>query len=384
MTKSKKTIYFDNAATSYPKPETVAMRVEYVISVIGGNPGRGSHRMALDAGRVIFETRESLSRLLNIKDASRIAFTKNATEGINVALKGLLNAGDHVVTSAFEHNSVVRCLRRLEGEGVKVTKVKGANKGCEDLLSAEDISAAITENTKMVVMTHASNVFGTIQPVAEIAELCRERGIIFVLDAAQTIGAIEVDAEVIGADILIGTGHKSLFGPQGTGFMYVREGLEPRPLIDGGTGEIDDVLVFPDSIESGTMNTPGIGGLGAGVDFVLSEGIEKIRAHEVTLIEKLLKDLSAMKGVTIYGSKTAVERCSLVAFNIDGVNPKEAGTVFDREFQMMLRCGTHCAPEAHRLAETHSEGSIRVSPGYFNTTEDIDEFLEVVRHFIKG
>lgn len=374
----KPMIYLDNAATTFPKPEAVYKRLEEVFRTIGGNPGRSSHRMALEASRVIFNARESVGRLLNVPDASRIAFTKNATEAVNIALKGLLSPGDHVVTTSFEHNAVARPLKRLEGEGVEVTKLKGER---VDLVSAEEVKAAITDKTKLVCIVHASNVFGTIQPIKEIGEVCRARGVLLMVDAAQTVGAVPMDVEALNIDILAATGHKALFGPQGTGFLYLRKGLavEPRPLVDGGTGELADVLEMPDRYETGTMNTPGFGAFGVGVEFVLAEGVEKIRARELELTRLLVDGILEIKGVHLLGTADPAERVGLVAFCIDNVDPEEAGVRLDSDYSIMVRCGTHCAPDAHMAAGTHPYGAIRVSPGWFNVSRDIESFLSAIR-----
>lgn len=369
------TIYLDNAATTYPKPEAVHKRVEEIIKDIGGNPGRSSHRMALDAGRVIFNARESLGKLLNVPDASRIAFTKNATEAMNIALKGFLKPGDHVVTTSFEHNSVARTLKRLEKEGVKVTKVRGRR---PDLVEPGDIEKALTNKTKLVCIVHASNVFGTIEPVTDIGAFCRKKGVPLMVDGAQTAGAIPIDMTSINIDILAATGHKALFGPQGVGFIYLKEGMEPPPLVDGGTGELEAVLEIPDRLETGTINTPGIGGLGAGVEFILKEGIAKIRAYEEKLLARLLQGLSGIKGVNILGTLDPKKRVGLVSFTVEGRNPDEVGTRLDREFSIMVRTGTHCAPDAHMAAGTHPEGAVRVSPGYFNEHEEIETFIKAI------
>lgn len=380
---TKPLIYLDNAATTFPKPASVAKRVAEVITDIGGNPGRGAHRMSLNASRVVFETRESLARLLNIKDASRIAFTKNATEAINIALKGLLQAGDHVITSGFEHNSVARTLARLTRDSsLYVTKVIGSERA--DFVTAKDVEAALTKETKLVTITHASNVVGTIQPIQEIAKLCRDEDILFMVDAAQTIGAYPVDIAELDADIVVGTGHKALFGPQGTGFAYFREGVEPLPLIDGGTGEEDVYLEIPERFESGTVNTPGIGGLGAGIEFVLNEGVAKIRRREEELTGALLTGLSKTKGVTIFGPMEVKERVALVSFTIEGVSPIEVGRRLDEEFLIMARCGTHCAPDAHRTIGTHPAGTNRISPGYFTTDAEIEVLLGAVKTMAAG
>jgi cysteine desulfurase family protein len=373
-------IYLDNAATSFPKPECVLARVDEVLRHIGGNPGRGGHRMAIDAGRVIFKTRESLARLLNIKDASRIVFTKSATEATNLAIKGLLTSDDHAVVSSFEHNACIKPLAHLERHGMGLTRIKSER---PDLITPEDVLKTLTPKTKLVSIVHGSNVFGTIQPIVEIGRALRERGVLFMVDGAQTLGAVPFDLSQTPIDILVGTGHKSLFGPQGTGFVYLRDGVEPRNLLEGGTGDLEDELETPDRFETGTMNTSGIGGLGSGIDFVLSEGIEKIRAHEEKLIRLLIEGLQRLSGVTILGPLDASERTSLVAFNIEGMDPQDIGLSLEDDFDIMVRCGTHCAPSAHRVAGTYPAGAVRVSPGYFNTVEEIEIFLNAISTIVK-
>ncbi len=369
-------IYLDNAATSYPKPERVIRKVEYVLKEVGGNPGRGAHRLSLYASRIVFSAREGIARLLKVRDSSRIAFTKNATEGINTVLKGMLRRGDHVIATAFEHNSVARTLRRLEKEGIWVTKLRGSKR--VDLVEPEDVEAAITPRTRLVCIVHASNVLGTIQPVSEIGELLRKRDIPLMVDGAQTVGIIGVYPEEMNIDILVGTGHKALYGPQGTGFVYIREGLEVEPLIDGGAAEGDQLFEMPERLETGTLNTPGIGGLGEGVDFVLEEGLAKIRHHEKELVGYLLEELVRIRGATVLGPLNPEERVSLVSFTINGVSPEEMGRLLDERFSIMVRCGTHCAPDAHRTAGTYPSGAIRVSPGYFNKRSHVEEFVRAV------
>ena len=375
-------IYLDNAATSYPKPESVYSRVDHILREVGGNPGRSSHRLALEASRVVFDARESAARLINAPDSSRIAFTKNATEAVNAGLKGFpLKPGDHIVTTTFEHNSVVKAMAALEGRGMKVTRVRPDALG---FLKVKEIERAFTKKTRLLCLSHASNVFGTIQPLKEIGDLCKRKGVLLMVDAAQSAGAVPVDVRKMNIAILAATGHKALFGPQGTGFIYIREGIEVTPLIDGGTGESSDRVPMPERLEAGTLNTPGIGGLGAGVEFVLKEGVEKIRAHEVELTGRILSGLKGVPGISVIGTDRADERVALVSFNIEGVSPIDAGVRLDSEFSIMARCGTHCAPSAHREAGTFPEGAVRVSPGYFNRHSDIDDLLRAVRAIVGG
>ncbi|OGQ55322.1 MAG: cysteine desulfurase [Deltaproteobacteria bacterium RIFCSPLOWO2_02_FULL_53_8] len=378
MTKSS--IYLDNAATSFPKPQAVYARIDEILRVISGNPGRASHRMALEASRVIFRSREAAARLIGCADSSRIAFTKNTTEAINIGLKGLLKPHDHVVTTSFEHNSVVKTLNWLESTGVTVTRVRPNASG---ILNPSDIRSAINKKTRAVCITHASNVFGAIEPIAEIGAICKAADVIFMVDAAQTLGALPVDVNTMSIDVLAAAGHKSLFGPQGTGFIYIRHGIELDPIIHGGTGEIDTVLEMPERLESGTMNTPGVGGLGAGIEFILDRGVDNIRKHEVSLIAQLLEGLAPLKDVRIIGPSQAQARVSLVAFTIGGITPAKAGQQLDEKYGIMVRTGAHCAPEAHREAGTHPDGAIRVSPGFFSTPADINGFLRAITEMVR-
>ncbi|MBI5642782.1 MAG: aminotransferase class V-fold PLP-dependent enzyme [Deltaproteobacteria bacterium] len=373
-------IYLDNAATSFPKPEEVYKRIDHVLRHISGNPGRASHRMAIEASRVIYAAREAVARLINIPDSSRVVFTKNATEAINIALKGILKPGDHAVTTSFEHNSVVKTLGRLSEGGVKVTKVRPCLEG---FIALKDVEKAIIKETRIVCVSHASNVFGSLQDIREIGRLCRQKGVIFMVDGAQTVGALPTDADYMNIDILAATGHKALFGPQGTGFLYLREGIEPEALVNGGTGEMEVVLEIPERLESGTMNTPGVGGLSAGVEFLLKEGVEKIRSHEVSLVREIISGLNENRRIRIIGTLDASKRASLVAFNIEGKTPAEVGSRLDEEFSILVRTGAHCAPEAHREAGTHPDGAIRVSPGYFTAEKDIEELLRAIRTIAK-
>lgn len=374
--KDRFVIYLDNAATTYPKPEQVYRRVDYVLRRIGGNPGRGSHRMALEASRVVFEAREAVAALIGAGDSSRVVFTKNATEAINIALKGVVGPGDHVVTTSFEHNSVANTMKSLEAGGVLVTRVRPGPLG---LLSPEEIGGAITEKTRVVCIVHASNLFGAIQPVEEIGRICRDSKVWLMVDSAQTVGAVPIDVEGQKIDILVATGHKALFGPQGTGFLYLREGIEPPALVSGGTGDTADALELPERLEAGTMNTPGIGGLLAGIEFIRATGLGVIRDREAGLLKSVISGLEGMDKVSIIGTGEVASRVGLVSFNIKGLVSEDVGMTLDSEFGIMVRCGLHCTPDAHREAGTFPEGAVRVSPGYFNTEEDVEEFLKAVR-----
>ena len=369
----------DNAATSFPKPETVYKAVTDAMRHAGGNPGRSGHRMTLAANRLIFEAREALATLLGVSDSSRIIFTSNATEALNLAIMGIVKDRSHVITSNTEHNSVSRPLHALKGRGVEVTKV-----GCseEGLLDLDELKSSIRGNTSLIVCAHASNVIGTIQPVKEIGAFAREKGIPFLVDAAQTAGSIPIDVEEMNIDLLAAAGHKSLLGPQGTGLLYIAPHIEPEPLKYGGTGAgpvgDDQPLELPDRFEAGTMNTPGIAGLGAGIRFILDTGLEEIREKELALVERLMEGLLKIDGITIYGPKEPERRASLVSFNIGGLDPSDISFSLDEDYGIMTRGGLHCAPDAHRFLGTLPTGCLRLSPGYFNTNEEVDTVIAAV------
>lgn len=374
------TIYLDNAATSFPKPESVYKAVSDTLRKYGSSPGRGGHKMSLQTERIIFDVRERIASSFNIPSSSNVLFTFNVTMGINLALKGILKAGDHVITSSMEHNAVMRPLKRLEKEGVAKTVVKCSKEG---FLNPKDIEREIKPTTKLIVITHASNVVGTILPIQEVGEIAGKKGIVFLLDAAQSAGLLPIDVRKDNIDILACTGHKSLFGPQGTGFLYIKDGLDVKPLIEGGTGsnsESDEMPDFiPDKYQAGTLNTPGIAGLGAGIEFIQNEGLKKIRDKELHLTTEIMKGLKDIKGVKIYGSLNPLERVAVVSFNIEGKDPAEVGNILNEKYDIMSRVGLHCAPNAHRTIGTFPVGTVRVSVGYFNTEGDIDKLIKAVR-----
>jgi cysteine desulfurase family protein len=372
-------IYLDNAATSFPKPESVPAAVADVLRRGVGNPGRGAHRLSLEAGRLILDVRLAVADLFGIGDPARVVFTGSATEALNLALFGLLEAGDRVVTTSMEHNAVTRPLRALQEQGVTVVKVQADPAG---FVPPVAIQAACAMPTRMVVLNHCSNVTGTLQALEEIGPWCRRQGILVLVDAAQSAGWFPFRVEPCGIDLLAAPGHKGLLGPPGTGFLYVREGLSPRPLIFGGTGgnsqsELPPELL-PDRFEAGTLNTPGLAGLKAGIDFLQAEGLATVRAHETRLAEGLLAGLLEVPGVTVYGPHDPAARGSVVSFNLVDRDPAEIGFLLDRDHEVLTRVGLHCSPDAHRTIGTFPRGTVRVSPGYFNTEEEIDHLLRAV------
>ncbi len=327
---SIRSLYLDNAATTYPKPEVVYREVERFMREVGGSAGRSGHWRAVETGRAVFKAREALAGMFNIPDPLRIAFTRNATEGLNIAIQGLLKPGDHVVTSSVEHNSVMRPLTAARAAGVSYSVAQCDPTG---RLEPADVEREITDSTVLVVLNHASNVAGTILPVADVAAIAHSHGIPLLLDAAQTAGRIPIDVVSDGIDLLAFTGHKELFGPQGTGGLYVREGLEVEPLCYGGTGsrssELEQPRRMPDRLESGTLNAAGIAGLEAGVRFIEERGVDEIRRHELELLGRLLEGLALIDGVTPLGPGDPAQRVSIVPLLFDGHSPSEAAEILE-------------------------------------------------------
>lgn len=379
-------IYLDNAATSWPKPEAVYQAMDSLMRNTGASPGRSGHLMSLTAARIVHETREALCEFFGISDVSHMVFTANATESLNLAIKGLLRPGDHVVTSSMEHNSVMRPLRVLERSGVELTVAGWAPDGT---LDPHEIERAIRPNTRLIVLTHASNVVGTVLPVAAVGRLARSHGVPLLVDAAQSAGCYPIDVETMNIDLLAFSGHKGLFGPQGTGGLYIRPGLESRlePLKYGGTGSFSEhenqPSFLPDKYESGTPNTVGLAGLGAGVRFVMREGLGNIRKKEERLTGQLLNGLAAIPGVVRYGNGDPAERVAVVSFNISGVPPSDVALQLEEDFRIMCRPGLHCSPAAHKTLGTFPQGSVRLSPGHFHSVLDIERTLEAVRQIAR-
>ena len=365
-------VYFDNAATSWPKPPAVAEAVANAITAPMGNPGRSGHRMAIAAGRLVLGARDALAELFDVADPSRIVLTKNATEALNIAIYGLLKPGDHAITTSMEHNSVMRPLRDLEARGVELTVLPCSPEG---FLDPEQVRRALRGTTRLVVTTHASNVVGTLMPVAEVAGICRDAGVPYLVDAAQTAGAVPISVDDLGLDLLAFSGHKGLLGPTGTGGLYIREGVEPGPITRGGTGSRSDEEVqpefLPDVHESGTLNVPGFAGLAAGVQHLLTIGVDRVRDHEKALLRAFFEVAGGIPSCRVYGPRAPERRAGVVAFNLDGVSPSEVGRVLDAEFNVMSRIGLHCAPIAHRTLGTFPDGSVRFGWSMFNTVDEI-------------
>jgi cysteine desulfurase family protein len=376
-------IYFDNAATSWPKPPGVAAAMTYFINEVGANAGRSGHRRAVASSRVVYAAREAVAKLFNAPDSLRVVFGMNITEAINLALLGMLRPGDHVITTSMEHNAVMRPLRALEAQGVRLTVVPCTPEGC---LDSEEIRKAIRSETKLIVVNQASNVVGTVLPVAEIGRIARENELLLLVDAAQTAGAYPIDMQEDYIDLLAFTGHKSLYGPMGTGGLILGERVDAaciEPLKRGGTGsrsEKEEQPTFlPDKFESGTQNVVGLAGLEASVRWILDQGVDAIRAHEVLLLEQLLGGLETIDGVTLYGTHDPELQTATVSFTIEGMAPSEIGLRLDETYGIMSRVGLHCAPAAHKTIGTFPVGTVRFGLSAFNTEEEIQAGLEAVR-----
>lgn len=373
-------IYLDNAATSWPKPDSVHTAMIKHIKENGANPGRSGHRMAMRASEIVFECRENLARLFGIADPLRIVFTSNATEAINLAVKGLLAPGDHVLLSSMEHNAVARPLKKLETVGVELSIVKTDPEGKVD---SADIAGRIRRNTKLLIVTHASNVTGTVNDLAPLGRLAKEHNIAFMVDAAQTAGNMPIDVGGMHIDLLAFPGHKGLLGPQGTGGLYVGEGIILDTLKEGGTGSLSESLAqpdfLPDRYESGTLNTPGIAGLNEGIKFILSTGIGNIRNHEKQLARYMLEGLGAINKVKVYGSGDTEHRIGVISIAIDKKDCHEVCAELDEKYDIAARSGLHCAYLAHETIGTQKKGTIRFSMGFFNTFEDIHKALAAIK-----
>ena len=379
-------VYLDNAATSFPKPESVYEAVDKAMREECGNPGRSGHRLSLSAGKIVDEARMLCARLFHAESPENIIFTNNTTTALNVAIKGILKSGDHVITSSLEHNSVSRPLKYMESVGVEVTKIPT---DLEYGLDGDSIKRAVRPNTKLLVCTHISNVTGTINDICSIGAFCRNNDILFLVDAAQSAGARIIDVQNSGIDMLAFPGHKSMFGLQGTGGLYIRPGLFLDTIVQGGTGSFSESLDQPESLpekfESGTLNTPGLAGLAAGVRFILEAGIDLIEERETMLIDHLIDGIKAMDGVRIIGPGSVPNRGSVVSVCFDKTSAADAALMMDAGFNVAVRSGLHCASDAHRSANTlEYGGTVRISPNYLNSEEDIDTCLAALDACAKG
>lgn len=372
-------IYLDNAATTMKKPEAVVQAVTEALCSVG-NSGRGVHGAALDAARIVYETRALAAELFGAEDPSRIAFTMNSTEALNIALQGLLEAGDHAITTEAEHNSVLRPLYALEKQGVELSIVPCDSRGVIDLDAFEK---EIKENTKLIVCTHGSNLTGNLTDIEKVGAIAKKHGLLFVVDASQTAGVCTIDVQRMQIDVLCFTGHKSLLGPQGTGGLYVRSGLEIRPLLSGGSG-VQTYLKehpkeMPTALEAGTLNVHGLAGLHASLGYILEQGTEKLWAKEKELMWAFYDRVSGIPDVTVYGDFSGRDRCPIVTLNIGDYDSSLVADVLMEEYGIATRPGAHCAPLMHHALGTVSQGAVRFSFSYTNTMEEVIQAAEAVR-----
>ena len=372
-------IYFDNAATTIRKPQAVIDAVASAMCSMG-NAGRGVNDASLGAARTIYEAREKLARLFHAEHPKQIAFTSNSTESLNIALKGTLSPGGHVITTALEHNSVLRPLYEVEETGVELTIIDSDRQG---RINYEDFQREIRENTKAIVCTHGSNLTGNLVDIRQVGRIAAERGLLFIVDASQTAGVFPIDVQEMKIDILCFTGHKGLLGPQGTGGLYVRPGLMVRPLKSGGSGvqtyNKRHPAEMPTALEAGTLNGHGITGLSAAAEYLLETGIDVIRAREQELMRRFYEGVKDIPGITIYGDFTMPERCPIVTLNIRDYDSSEVSDELLITYGISTRSGGHCAPLMHQALGTAEQGAVRFSFSHYNTEEEVDAAIRAVQ-----
>lgn len=372
-------IYMDNAATTMRKPESVIEAVTAAMQSMG-NAGRGAHGASLSASRTIYDTRELLCRFFGGTSPKQVVFTANSTESLNIAIKGLLKPGDHVVTTVMEHNSVLRPLYEMQEKGVELTIVPCDRQGVMDLA---DLETAIRPDTKAIVCTNGSNLTGNYVDIEKIGEIADKHGVLFIVDASQTAGVFPIDVQKMHIDVLCFTGHKSLLGPQGTGGMYVREGLHIRPLKSGGSGvqtySKTHPSDMPTALEAGTLNGHGIAGLHAALEYLNTEGIDRIRAREQELMWRFYEGVKDIPNVKVYGDFSKKERCPIVTLNIGDYDSSEVSDALLVDYDISTRPGAHCAPLMHEALGTVEQGAVRFSFSHYNTEEEIDTAIRAVR-----
>jgi len=374
------TTYLDNAATSFPKPEAVYAAMDRIGRTQIANPGRAGHKMAIAAERILDDGRHRLNQFFRGTAPERWIFTLNGTDALNIAFKGLLNPGDHAITTDLEHNSVSRPLRAMELAGkIGLTRLTSDGTGTID---PDVIRRAVTPKTRLIALTHGSNVLGTVQPIEEIGRIARERDLLLLVDAAQTAGVVPIDVQAMNIDLLAFPGHKALFGPTGTGALYVSPRANPRPWREGGTGGDSSSETqpneYPYQLEGGTPNVLGIAGLIAGIQYVKGRGPDAIRRHEAELVARLWRRLDELPGVTVYGHRDLSRHVGAVSFRSEMLPATELGGILDQAFDIAVRPGLHCAPYIHRAIGTFPDGTVRASPGAFNTTDDIDRLADAL------
>ena len=375
-------IYLDNAATTFPKPEAVYDAMMDCMKNYCANPGRAGHKLAMKAAREIYDTRENIAKLFNIDNPMNIVFTNNATESLNFAIKCVVNAGDHIITTSMEHNSVIRPIKALEKLGIENTIVQCDKDG---FLNVKDLEEAIRSNTKLIVTTHASNVCGTIIPIEEIGALCKEKGLVYAVDTAQTAGILNIDMQKANIDFLAFTGHKGLLGPQGIGGFIASDKLEGLidPVISGGTGSLSDSEEIPDFLpdrfESGTLNLPGIIGLHQALVYLKEAGIDNMRKEKMEITKYFLDQVKEIDGVKVAGKKTVEGRLGVVSIDFEGFDNSIVSFYLSSKYKIMTRVGMHCAPRAHKTLKTFPQGTVRFSFSHFNTKEEVDVCIDAIK-----
>ncbi|NEU04379.1 aminotransferase class V-fold PLP-dependent enzyme [Clostridium senegalense] len=381
-------VYLDNGATSYPKPQTVYNSIMDYMTQVGSNIGRGASSSSLEGNHITFQCRELICNFFHFDKVENVIFTPNITYSLNMLIKGSVKKGWHVLTSVMDHNSTLRTLHSLKNDGIIDLDIIDANR--DGFISVESFKSMIKENTKLVVLSQASNVCGSIQPLKEIGQICKEKGIYFIIDTAQSAGCIDVNFKDLNCNALAFTGHKSLLGPQGTGGFLIDDNFNNicNPIIEGGTGSSSsDVLqptFMPDKFESGTMNAPGIAGLLAGINFINNEGLTTIKEHEDYLAKKLIEGLLNIDSIILHGSKETIDRAPAISINSTKIDNSELGFMLDNQYGIITRTGLHCAPLAHKALGSYPNGSIRFSLGYFNDERDIDYTLNSINKILKS
>lgn len=371
-------IYLDSSATSFLKPPQVAEAVFRSFNTIG-NAGRGAHAPTLNASRLIYDTREKLAALFGTPDPSRIAFTCNATEALNIAIHGAIHPGEHVITTACEHNSVLRPLYLKEKEGTELTIIPADKKG---RIRYDLLESSVKSNTSAIVLTHASNLSGNVTDLAFVSNFAKKHGLLLIVDASQTAGSLPINVVKMGIDILCFTGHKGLFGPQGTGGLYVREGLTLSPLKSGGSGihsfDRQHPTDMPTALEAGTLNGHGIAGLNAGLDYILSTGVNNIHAKEISLARRFVNGISDISDLKLYGDIDAPLRTPIISLNIDNMSSASVSDILWEDYEICVRAGAHCAPLMHKTFGTEKQGAVRFSFSCFNTEAEIDTAIQAM------
>ena len=371
-------IYLDSSATSFLKPPQVAEAVFRSFNTIG-NAGRGAHAPTLNASRLIYDTREKLAALFGTPDPSRIAFTCNATEALNIAIHGAIHPGEHVITTACEHNSVLRPLYLKEKEGTELTIIPADKKG---RIRYDLLESSVKSNTSAIVLTHASNLSGNVTDLAFVSNFAKKHGLLLIVDASQTAGSLPINVVKIGIDILCFTGHKGLFGPQGTGGLYVREGLTLSPLKSGGSGihsfDRQHPTDMPTALEAGTLNGHGIAGLNAGLDYILSTGVKNIHAKEISLARRFVNGISDISDLKLYGDIGAPLRTPIISLNVGNMSSASVSDILWEDYEICVRAGAHCAPLMHKTFGTEKQGAVRFSFSCFNTEAEIDTAIQAM------